>query len=192
MMKHTPPHLPIVLAACGFAILTFLLTGCHSLQAVHDNLPPPRVSGYAALYDLMNRNAGVSKLLIFKTVDPPVKQAIDEFARQCAEAAKQIRQFAENDPSIDLNAAWLTPIEQQTRAGIESDTSTALLTGFGKEFQTHLLISQTDAAQYGSHLAASIAKLDDNQTRKKYLNDLSDQLAKTHKQLFKLLEPPSP
>ena len=170
----------------------WLVAGCASTQTIDKTHTPPRIAGYAALYDLTSRNAGITRLLIFKTVDPPVKRAVTDFARQCAEAAKQIKRFADDDSRINLKTRWLTPIGERVRSGIETATSTALLTTVGRDFQTYLLLSQIDAAQYGSHLAKVLAKLDDNPTRRAYLRDLSDRLNRTRRRLFKLLESPSP
>ncbi|MHB1156924.1 MAG: hypothetical protein ACYC26_08805 [Phycisphaerales bacterium] len=197
-MKPPRPQAPRTPSASpGFALpallLAFsLLAGCAATQTTEQPPTPPRVAGYAALYDLTSRNAGIANLLIFKQVDPPAKQAVIDFARQCADAAKQIRQFADDDDDLDLQAQWLTPIEQQTRQRIENATSTALLTTSGRDFQTRLLLSQLDAAEYGSHLAKTLAQLDDDDDRIEYLNALSARFDQMRQRLFKLLQPPPP
>lgn len=165
------------------------LIGCASGAVAVQQEIPPRTAGYAALYNLMSRNSGVNKLLIFKSVPPEVEDAIDAYAQQCGNAADQIKQFAEDDKSIDLDAGWLTPIEKQARDGIESATTSALLTTSGDAFQKHLLLSQISSAEYGAHLAQAVADHETNDKRKKYLTSLADELATTHKRLMKLVKP---
>ena len=80
---------------CGTLIVCALVvTGCTTVQKV---LPirawrqaRVRNEGYSLLYQLLSQESDAAKLLIIKHAEPPIVDVIQEIARTCGQAAKEL------------------------------------------------------------------------------------------------------
>ncbi|MGB6544317.1 MAG: hypothetical protein WBE97_01725 [Candidatus Acidiferrales bacterium] len=66
--------------------------------------------------------------------------------------------MAKDDKSLNLHALQLPPGEVATRAAIQKTKEHEILFSSGQKFEINLLLSQTDALDYGSHLAKIAAE----------------------------------
>ena len=112
-----------------------------------------------------------------------IKQIADVFAQ----AQKQLDEFAKEDSSLNFKMSHLPPMEDKTRAAIESTTTKDLLFSTGKTFELRLLLTQVQALDYASHLANQLADQDGNPKRKEFLTQFSKQCEQHHKQVVDLL-----
>lgn len=175
------------------ALLGFMtLIGCESTPRADDEPrvtasavePVSRVSGgggselndgYHLLHELVSKQKRVSTALIipFKKVSDPSRTLIKEIAQVSTEATQQLEAFAKSDPSLQLDAGMLSPIEKATRQDIESVASRRILGAGGNDFELQLLVAQVDATDYGAALARQLAEVDNNAERSQWLRDFA-------------------
>jgi hypothetical protein len=144
-------------------------------------------NGYALLYQLMSDEQNVSKLHYFKHEQPDVKELINRIAAASGEAAKQLETYDKEDGGTDLKNQDLPPGEQTTRDAIASTKKWDLLGHGGEHFELSLLLTQSEAMNYGWHLAEVAAKNDSRPERAKYLKSLSEQMKGFYQDIYALL-----
>ena len=127
-----------------------------------------RNEGYSLLYQLMNQNSDVAKILIIKHADPPVADLIKEIASTCGQAKKELEQLHEKDRHLSFEMTNLPQIEQETRDAIESTVTKQLLFSSGKTFEHRLLFTQAESMNYAAHLAKVLHEQEDNANRKEF------------------------
>ena len=144
-------------------------------------------NGYALLYQLMTDEQDVSKLRFFKHEQPEVKDLINRIAKASGDAAKQLKAFDDQDGGLDLKKQDLPPGEQTTRDAIASTKKWDLLGHTGEHFELSLLLTQSEAMNYGWHLAEVASKKDSRPERAKYLAGLSNQMKGFYQEIYGLL-----
>jgi len=178
---------------CSAAILFVLiltLIGCRAAPepAPHSPTPgrPPdaRLSnGYSLLYDLVNKERNVDKLLWLKSAPDDLAKLVKSLAATSSEATRKITAFAERDPMLKLDRLDLPPMEQATRTAIESSTRKRLLLT-GDHFATLLALKQVEAAEYGLHLAQLLSQADEDVSRRQWLEQFADAYRDTRDRLI--------
>jgi hypothetical protein len=146
-----------------------------------------RDEGYSLLYTLADKQSDVGKVLIIKHASEKVSIEIKQIAEVFGQAKKQLDGFAKEDGSLDFKMSHLPPMEEKTRAAIESTTTKDLLFSSGKAFELRLLLTQVQALDYASHLAGQLADQDGNPKRKEFLTQFAKQCEQHHKQVVELL-----
>src|ERR1700722_19859288 len=111
-----------------------------------------RNQGYSLLYELMGNESNVSKLLIFKSADEPLKSVIKEISNAASAAKKQMEDFAKQDQQLAYATPDLPYIEQRGRDLQAKDDEKALLFTSGKEFEVRLIFTQAQAMNYAMQL----------------------------------------
>jgi hypothetical protein len=179
----------------GPLLATMLVCGCQTSSTVKN--PPPVASsdkkertwsnGYALLHDLMNDEQNVGKLHYFKHERPDVKDLINRIAKASGEAAKQLETYDREDNGADLKDMDLPPGEQTTRDAIASTKKWDLLGHTGEHLELSLLLTQSEAMNYGWHLAEVTGKNDSRPERARYLADLSVQMKHFYQEIYALM-----
>lgn len=147
--------------------------------------PPPgspaaqsaRNNGYSLLYQLLDDEKDVSLLSLIKREHADVKGLIKQIATASGAGAKVIEQFAKEDRSINLHDTQLPPGETATRTAIGATKKKALLHNKGSDFELNLLLTQTEALNYGWHLAEVTSK---NETEPNHARALAGLAAEMH------------
>ena len=157
-----------------------VLMGCTARPgpAVGDGTITPeqlRVSqGYALLYELVSKQSGLDKVFVLGGgVSDETRALILEIDAASEQAAVMIPSFAESDPWIDLRTSGLPTAEVESRQSAEASITRRLLFA-GKEFELRLLLSQAEATGYCESLARSIASMDHDPRRRKWLSEFAD------------------
>jgi len=145
-----------------------------------------RNEGYSLLYDLMSDEKDVSKLLLIKHEQSDVGELIKEIARTCAEAAKHLERFEKADPHLHLKMTGLPKAEVQTRELISKTSGKELLSKGGEKFEIRILLTQSEALRYGSHLAIVVQMMENDSDRKTFLGETSQKLAALHQRVIDL------
>jgi hypothetical protein len=151
---------------CTGLLLAEFFCGCATVQK---SVPPTisatdskkielRNNAVSLLADLLNDEKNVSKVLIIKSSSKETSVIIKAISRTAGDGAKQLETLAKNDPSLKLHALELPPGEKATRAAIAKTKEHELLFTSGENFEFNLLLTQTDALDYGSHLAKIAAE----------------------------------
>lgn len=122
--------------------------------------------GYSILYDLMSDESRVGGIFLLKRVTPETHKLIKEIAAVSADAAKHLK------PHAGAPVRW-PKLETLSRDAIEKATRHRLLSTSGTRFEVELLLTQTNATEYGSSLAQQLATLVPSPDEKAWLTQLS-------------------
>ena len=172
--------------------MAILVCGCQSVgnsRTSRDSAADPslRNNAYSLLYDLLDDERHVSKLLIIKRDSRELNRLINQISETAADGAKRLKEFADKDPSLNLTALALPPAEQATREAIANTKKNQLLGRSGADFERTLLLTQMEALNYGTHLAGVAATNDSDPTRAGYLSTLSATLKHLHSEVAHML-----
>ena len=117
-----------------------------------------RNNAASLLYDLLGDEKDVSKILIIRRRPARVSRVIKAISKTAGDGQDQIDALAKEDKTLDLHALQLPPGETATRAAISKTKEHELIFSSGEKFELNLLLTQTDALDYGSHLAKIAAE----------------------------------
>jgi hypothetical protein len=173
------------------AMLTVVcvLTGCQSPKARSPsvNSASTRNNCYSLLHQLLDEQKDVSILRYIKREHSDVKNLIKKIAANSAAGAKLLEKFAKDDPSISLDDIRLPQGELATRDAIASTKEKELLSQTGDEFELTLLLTQTEALSYASHLAKVAGENESQPDRARALAGLSEDMQKLYHEVFVML-----
>jgi hypothetical protein len=117
-----------------------------------------RNNAASLLDDLLGSEKDVSKILIIKHRPARVSRVIKAISKTAGDGQDQLEALAKDDKTLNLHALQLPPGEVATREAIRKTKEHELLFSWGVKFDMSLLLSQTDALDYGSHLAKIAAE----------------------------------
>jgi len=166
--------------------------GCRS-ASTKPTLPHPQIvvvtrnNSYSLLYQLLNEEKDVGKLLIIKRDSRELNRLVKEISTASGKAADQLKQFSEQDGSLALDVIDLPPGEEATRNAIASTKKRELLGSSGDVFERALLLTQIQALNYAAHLASVAAENDTNSVRSTWANSLSQEMSGLYSQSIELL-----
>ena len=174
----------VLLAAC-------VLTGCQSPKAG----PPSggsaaqstRNNCYSLLHQLLDEQKDVSLLRFIKFERSDVKQLVKRIATTSGTGAKLLEAFAKDDPTIRLDDIRLPPGELAARDAIASTKEKELLGQTGDTFELTLLLTQTEALSYASHLAKVTGENEPQPDRARALAGISKDMQNLYHEVFMLL-----
>lgn len=142
--------------------------------------------GYALLYGLLNDESNVDKLLIVKSAPPEIEELLRAISASAGESLNQMELWQKEDPQIDFTDSGLPQVEQRTRASIARLRTEQLLLHSGEEWQVIVLLTQSEAAAYISHLAKVIAEDESHPQRKETLQQTATAFEKFADQITDL------
>jgi hypothetical protein len=183
-----------LLALCG-------LSGCQSPQpttATPERAEPvssgkksfdavTRNNSLALLDELLNEEKNLSKILIIKSASPKLKRLVKDISAAAGTNADLLKLLMEKDPSLQLPGNGLPPGEKATRDAISKTKEHLLLHTKGVEFELQLLLTQSEALNYGVHLALVAADNESQPERARQFSSLSTQLKQLHEQVVAML-----
>lgn len=133
------------------------------------------------LADLLNNEKNLNKILLIKGHSRELGELVDAISHAAADGEDQLKALAQRDPALNLKALELPSGEQAARKAMAKTKEHELLFSAGDNFAFNLLVTQTDALNYGSHLAAIVAdNAPDSETARQF-----HALATTLEGLFK-------
>jgi hypothetical protein len=182
-MKIILPLLAAMLsAAC-------VLTGCQSPKARFPaaSSASTRNNCYSLLHQLLDEQKDVSILRFIKREHTDVKNLVKKIAANSAAGAKLLEEFARHDPSINLDDIRLPLGEMATRDAIASTKEKELLSQTGDEFELTLLLTQTEALSYASHLAKVAGKNESQPDHARALAGVSEDMQNLYHEVFVML-----
>ncbi len=175
----------------GTLLLACLLTGCQTSRAgappVGIIARPARSNAYSLLHQLLDDEKDISLLHFIKQEPTDLKDLMKRIAAASKKGAKLLEQFAREDPAINLKDIGLPPAEVATRDAIAATKKKELLTQTGDSFELTLLLSQTEALNYGWHLAKIAAQTEPQPDRIRAMTDMGDQMEDLYREVFRLL-----
>ena len=177
--------------------LLCVFCGCQSLQSQSPktnaapeensiNLPI-RNNALALLSDLLNDEKNVSKILIIKRNSDELGKLIKEISETAGQGAKMLDELEKNEPGLDLKRLDLPPGEASTRKAISKTKEHLLLSSKGAEFEFQLLLTQSEALNYGAHLAMVVADCETQPERTREFLRLAAHMRDLHERVLAML-----
>lgn len=171
------------------AFFAFVLLVMHSLMACSATSRvsgPSLEPGYSLLYDLLSQDAHADKILWLKFESDELEALMREIVALCEEGKNRLDAFAEQDATLATHLRWdvLPEVEKAARAEIESETAGELVTSSGAEFELRLLLTQLRALRYASSLCVVLAREDENEARRKFLDCFQTQCTALREKVF--------
>ena len=180
--------LPLLAALLSVACV---LTGCQSPKARSPSgssaAQATRNNCYSLLHQLLDEQKDVSILRFIKWEHSDVKNLVKRIATTSGTGAKLLEEFAKDDPSINLDDIRLPPGELATRDAIGFTKEMELLSQTGDEFELTLLLTQTEALSYASHLAKVAGENEPQPEHARALAGLSEDMQNLYHEVFVLL-----
>ena len=182
------PRVISILLAALFLVACFQ-TGCQSPPAripVADSRST-RNNCYSLLHQLLDEQKDVSLLRFIKSEPSDLNILAKRIATTSGTGARLLEKFAKDDPSIRLDDIRLPPGEAATRAAISSAKEKELLSQSGDEFELTLLLTQTEALSYASHLATVASQNEPQPDRAHALAGIGEDMQNLYQAVFNLL-----
>ena len=142
---------------------------------------------YSLMHDLFNDEKDISILRFIRPEDTAIKNMTKTIAIASKTDEQKLEAMAKEDPSIRLYAMDLPPGEVKTRDAISKTKEHDLLTRKGRQFNVALLLTQTEALNYGRHLALVCARYEPDPARARALMNISDQMLNLYTQVYDML-----
>ena len=151
--------------------------------------PDPVVfnNSLALLYDLLNEEKDLSKLLIIKRNSAELKVLVVNISKTSGAGAKLLKSFEKKGSGLEFKETDLPPGEKAARKAISKTKEHLLLHLKDQEFEFQLLLTQSEALNYGAHLALVALENDPQPDRAAKLSGLARQLADLHEQVLAML-----
>jgi hypothetical protein len=183
--KNIPVLLTVILSvAC-------VLAGCQSPKAGSPSggsaARATRNNCYSLLHQLLDAQKDVSMLRFIKREQEDVKNLVKKIAAASGAGAKLLEEFARHDPSITLSDIRLPPGEAATRDAIASTKKKELLGQTGDKFELSLLLTQTEALSYASHLAKVAGENESQPERARAMTGVSEDMKNLYQEVCVLL-----
>jgi hypothetical protein len=180
--------LPLLAAMLSAACV---LTGCQSPKARSSSgrsvAQATRNNCYSLLHQLLDEQKDVSLLRFIKPEHSDVKNLVKRIATTSGTGARLLEEFARDDPSIRLDYIRLPPGELATRDAIASTKEKELLSQTGDEFELTLLLTQTEALSYASHLAKVAGENEPQPAHARALAGVSEDMQNLYHEVFLML-----
>jgi hypothetical protein len=117
-----------------------------------------RNNAASLLDDLLGQEKNVSKILIIKHNSEALGKLIKAISKTSGEGADQLEELAKKDPSLNLKALQLPAGEKAARDAMSKTKEHELLFTSDEQFELNLLLTQSEATNYGAHLAKVAAE----------------------------------
>lgn len=194
-MRLHPLRVSSIFLLCGLCACQSLRQPAATPEPIEETPPsgkgtfdlPTRNNALALLDDLLGDEKNVSKVLIIKRNSDALGKLIENISKTSGEGAKMIEVLAKSEPALNLKGTDLPPGETATRKAISKTKEHILLHSKDAEFEFQLLLTQTEALNYGSHLAMVVAENESNAERVREFLRLSSQLRGLNEQVLAML-----
>lgn len=144
-----------------------------------------RNNAASLLEDLLDDEKNVDKVLIVKSAGKDVTALVKLIAATATTHKMELEQLATNDPTLNLKIMDLPPGEQTTRKSTAKSKEHDLLFSSGANFEFNLLSTQSEAENYGWHLAKVAAENSSSDTEKRTFEQISDSMRHLYEQTVK-------
>jgi hypothetical protein len=185
-MKEDAPSGSIVFIRCFFIFCVAVGMACGRANAQMPVLPADstgsagkievRNNAASLLAGLLGDEKNVDKILIIKHNSAALGQLMKSISKTAGAGEEELETLAKNDKNLNLHALQLPPGETATRAAIKKTKEHELLLTSGDKFELNLLLTQTDALDYGSHLARIAAENTTSPEEQRQFHSLDVQL----------------
>ncbi len=143
--------------------------------------------GYSQFYNFCEEESQLSLLLWVKTAPA----GIADYARKVSSTASDdmviLKKFATADAAIRLDKVSLSPFEQDVRKSMATDRQKQLLWGSsGAGFSQAVCMTQSEATNYGLHVAKVLAETEPDADRAQAMQRICDKWTALHAEAYRL------
>lgn len=184
--------LGITLLIIALALVACTDNGKNSVSR-GDATPQSLNVGYSILRDTLRdeqylKTIRFTKTIVtFKSISEPTKLVIDDIAQTSAVVLDELEKLASLTPGIVFDIERVGQIDQMTRDALRITTAKEFITS-KEDFEIRLLVSQTQALRFISHLAKELHVIETNSKRKEWLGTISDQYEKLYLRVLSRLK----
>ena len=186
---------------CGAALV--VVCGCANVQKTETAAVPAaaptmkasevrkletRNNAVSLLYDLIQDEKNVDKILIIKGGSKEFDGLIKAIAQTTRDSGTRLEQLAADDPQMKLHALELPSGEKATREAIAKTKEHELLFSSSSNFEFDLLLTQVDALSYGWHLAKIAGENSQRPEEVRAFVEISAALANLYQQAVEMLK----
>ena len=172
-------------------LLGLICAGCQSQTSGLSSAPPAgqttRNNCYSLLHQLLEEEKDVSLLRFIRPEQSDIKNLTKKIAAASKKGAEMLDRFAEQDASLELDDLRLPSGEVKTRDAIAATKKSALLSQKGEALELTLCLTQTEALNYGWHLAEVAARYDRNPERAQALIGLAEEMKNLYQEDYVLV-----
>jgi hypothetical protein len=173
-----------VMLCCGFGAFK---TEKKSAPSPDRPLPARDLpAGHALLFKLVSDEKDLSKLLIIKRENRTLHDLIKEISSVTGDAHKSLEKLGKA-AGINLQDQQLPAAEASVRESIAKEKAKQLLGAKGDDLQFLLLLDQSEALNYGRHLALVLAKGETDLGRRQFFESLAAHFAGLEERVVALL-----
>jgi hypothetical protein len=176
ILSWTAPGIAAPLAAAD-------AEGGHAIDIAHHI----RNNCASLLYDLLNDEKNVSKILIIKRESPELHELVKTIAKSASEGVRTLEHLAKEDRTLELKVTGLPSGEAATRKSVSKGKESELLHSKGGEFEFELLLTQVEALNYGAHLAQVAAENEARPESAREFSALAEEFNRLHGRVVDLL-----
>lgn len=126
-------------------------------------------------------------IVTFKSISEPTRQVIDDIAQTSAVVLDELEKLSSLTPGIVFDIEMVGQIDQMTRDALRITTAKEFIAS-KEDFEVRLLVSQTQALRFISHLAKELQVVETNSKRKEWLGTISDQYEKLYLRVLSRLK----
>jgi hypothetical protein len=168
--------------------VTLLLVGVGPSAAAETSATRSSLNdGYSQFYTFCEEESHLSLLLWVKTAPP----AIADYAREISTTASDdmviLKKFATADAAIRLDKVSLSPFEQEVRKSMAADRQKQLLWGSsGAGFSQAVSMTQSEATNYGLHVAKVLAEMEPDAGRAQAMQRICTKWTALHAEAYRL------
>ena len=184
----------VMLRLTVLLLASAVLSGCRSLApspsplaAVAGKLQT-RNNAASLLYDLLEDEQNLSKLLLIKRETDELDRLVKNISSSAAAGVKELKRMSKADPTLDLKALALPSGEVATRKAISKSKASSLLHSSGADFEFKLLLTQVQALNYGAHLTRIAAENEPNPEHAREFSALGAEMERLYQQTVHLLQ----
>ena len=170
------------------AAVTSLAIGCGSLCAAESQANQSSLNdGYSLFYHFCDQESELSLLLWVKTAPSD----IIAYAKRISSTAKDdmaiLNKFSASDKALRLDKTSLPAFELEVRKSMDEDRQQQLVWGSsGAAFGHAVSMTQSEATNYGQHVAKVLAEMEPDPDRARVMRGISDKWSALHAEAYKL------
>jgi len=171
----------------GLAVIALMGGGDLSCLAESTATQSSLNDGYSLFYHFCDQESELSLLLWVKTTPPDIA----DYARRISSTAKDdmaiLTKFGATDSALRLDKVSLPGFELDVRKSMDDDRKQQLLWGSsGAGFAQAVRMTQSEATNYGLHVAKVLAQMEPDPERARAMRHIADNWTALHAEAYKL------
>jgi hypothetical protein len=143
--------------------------------------------GYSQFYTFCEEESHLSLLLWVKATPPAIAAYASQISSTASDDMVILKKLAAADTRIRLDKVSLSPFEQDVRKSMAADRQKQLLWGSsGADFAQAMRMTQSEATNYGLHVAKVLADTEPNADRARAMQRICDKWTALHAEAYRL------